>query len=44
MYSIYYTSDWVTNHTLPEDIDFIYEMKEEVVTHQIFNLLDGELI
>lgn len=39
--------DWVSTHSGHNpyiDIDFVYEMKEEADTFQIFNLLDGELI
>jgi hypothetical protein len=38
---------WTSTHSSHDpyiDIDFIYKMKEEPPTHQIFNLLDGELI
>jgi hypothetical protein len=45
---MYYFDDdivsWTGNHTYPQDLDFIYEIEQEQPTHQIFNLLDGEII
>ena len=34
----------ICDHTYPQDLDFIYEIEHEQPTHQIFNLLDGEII
>ena len=31
------------NTTLCEDMDLIYEMREEPKTHQIINVIDGDI-
>ena len=35
--------DWTGNHTLGDEYDFTYELKEDKPTHQIFNIIDGNI-